>query len=225
MKNQKLIILILGLLFLVSPFGQVKASTYYQRSGDVVNVMDQFIIMPLEQLAVLTGDNLVRTFNAFPPFGIAVRGYLKSFAYIGGQAKNILGPLFVKTGDLLAIIPNNFPNFFQVSQDSADFFADAISVFNGGGKFFKTAGDLLAVIPQNLPDLDQVSADVGNFLLASSAMAEESLVTTVAFFQESFNNLTTVPKQNFYPQTQKLMSQTKNQLDANYNKAIGLRQH
>lgn len=222
-KTKLILITALLLLFLVTSFGQAKAATYYENSGKIVSGLDKYIYQPTVDLIKFTGNHLALTFKSFPPFVIATKGYFKGIAYLGEKVEKSLGTLFFKTGNFLAVIPQNLPDLSEVSRDSADFFVSGISVFKDSGQIFKISGDTLAVIPNNLPNLEEVSVDVGNFFISIGDKVHKSVVISVTFFNETFNNLTNTPRKQSYPYTQKLLTKVKNNLEYNFiDKVIGI---
>jgi hypothetical protein len=215
----------LALLFLITSIGQARATAGQAKTTGtdkgidnlIVKGLNKYIWEPTVDLAVFTGQNLGRTFKSFPPAVAAAKGYFKGTAYLGKVAEDTLGALFNKTGNLLAGVGQHLPNLPQVSQDTGNFVASSIAVFDQSGQIFKAGGDVLAIIPNNLPNLTEVSVDLGNLLINSGERVNEA----VAFFQETYNNLTSAPQKQSYPRTQNLISNARRNLENNFNRIIG----
>jgi len=218
MKNKNKIIITISLLFLMSLFGQAKAATYQENSVKVAKGLNYYIVQPVAGLVVFAGDNLSEPFkNYYFP-----KEVIDGIAVAGEKIEKILGTLFNKTGNILAGIANHLPRYSEVAYDTSDFLVKAPSVFKDWGKIFEVTGQALAIIPNNLPNLNEVAVSLGNPLFKATIKFKESAVITVAFLNESLDNLVEASKTEIYPYTQKITARAKANLEDNFNKVIGI---
>jgi hypothetical protein len=125
--------------------------------------------------------------------------------------------LAVFTGQNLAGISQYLPSLIDISRDTGNFAALAISNFDHTGQVFNAAGDALAIIPNNLPNFKKISIGYGNLLIDSNKRIND----VVVFFQKTFSNLTDTPKKQNYPYTQSLIANARRNLENNFNRLVG----
>jgi len=215
-KRKLFFALIALLLFLITWANEAKAATYQENSRLIVRGLNENIGRPVADLIIYTGNCLAWPYKSFylpPKF---VKTALGDLNHLGMVFSNSAGKLFAQTGNLLAIMPHNLPKVQTVGASTARVLAKAMSPFKNWGKIFEVSGRALAIVPNNLPDLLEVNADVGNFLINAEKRVQGSVMITLAFFNETVNNLTNNPPKEFYPQTQKLITSAKNNLDNNF---------